>query len=373
MVAVVLAALAVLGYTYAGYPVLVAIAARVLPFRPRHDAEYQPVVTAIIPVYNAKGYVAAKLDSLLAQDYPADKLEILLCSDASDDGSDDIVAEYAARDPRIKLLRNDRRSGKPTAVNLMKRHARGDVLLMTDIRQPLVPGAVRALVAELADPRVGACSGNLVLQGSSGAGVYWKYENWIRRSEGTFRSMVGVTGPIYAIRRADMADLPLDIILDDMWVPMQLRLRGLRIRLREDAIAYDEAFADDREMGRKVRTLAGNYQLFARLPRLLVPVLNPSWFETFSHKLLRLVCPWALVALLAANVAVVARPPAALGDTELWLLRGLLAGQALFYLAALVGRRAGALAGVARTFVVLNYAAVLGLWRWLTGAQKVTW
>src|SRR6185503_16153548 len=150
-------------------------------------------------------------------------------------------------------------------------------------------------------PRVACVSGNLVLRGAGGAGAYWRYENWIRDKEARFRGMVGVTGPIYAIRRADMAELPRGIILDDMWVPMRLRLAGRRIVFAREAVALDDAFADAREYGRKVRTLAGNYQLFALLPRLLVPFANPSWFETFSHKLLRLVCPWALLVLLAAS------------------------------------------------------------------------
>jgi hypothetical protein len=153
---------------------------------------------------------------------------------------------------------------------------------------------------------------------------------------------------------------------------MRLRLEGRRVLFAEDAIAWDEAFADDREYGRKVRTLAGNYQLFSLLPRLLLPFGNPSWFETFSHKLLRLVCPWALVALLAATLLSLLLPSADPPAIAL-ALRVLLGGQAAFYLLALVGPAAGKLGSLCRTFVVLNTAAVVGLYRHLRGAQKVTW
>jgi hypothetical protein len=195
----------------------------------------------------------------------------------------------------------------------------------------------------------------------------------MRRSEGSFRSMVGVTGPIYAIRKGDLTEVPRDIILDDMWVPMRLRLQRRRIVFAPAARAFDDAFEDEREFGRKVRTLAGNYQLFARLPRLLVPLLNPSWFEVFSHKVLRLVCPWALLALLVSSAVFVA---SGASGQPAWQLRGmqlLLAGQGLFYLLALLGKRAGKLGGISRTFVVLNYAALVGLWRFVTGGQRVTW
>jgi len=255
----------------------------------------------------------------------------------------------------------------------MRRRATGNVLLMTDIRQPLEPSCVRALMTDLADPRVACVSGNLVLRGGTGAGAYWKYENWIRCSEANFRSVVGVTGAIYAIRASDMDDLPADVILDDVWVPMKLRLERRLVTLSPGAVAFDEAFGDQQELGRKVRTLAGNYQLFARMPRLLLPFVNPSWFETMSHKIMRLLCPWALVALLLSSLAAVASPPEAVATPLLLALKALVVGQLVFYALATIGERAGSFGRVPRTFVVLNYAAVAGLLRFLRSAQKVAW
>ena len=202
-----------------------------------------------------------------------------------------------------------------------------------------------------------------MLVGKSGAGAYWHYEKWLRRSEGRFRSVVGVSGSIYALRRSDMQPLANDLILDDLWVPMRLRLQGRRILFEETALAFDEAFEDQREFGRKVRTLAGNYQLFARMPAILVPWLNPSFFEVMSHKVLRLLCPWALILLAGVTLFGIQEP----------LLMMLALGQGIFYAAALAGKRAGRLGSLARTFVVLNAAAVVGLYRYLAAAQKVTW
>src|SRR5262249_12350664 len=159
------------------------------------------------------------------------------------------------------------------------------------------------------------------------------------------------------------------IILDDMWVPMRLRLEGRTILFAEEAVAFDDAFADAREYGRKVRTLAGNYQLFALLPALLVPFKNPSWLETFSHKILRLVCPWALAVLLGSSGAWASDPG---GSALNVAAKVLLGGQVAFYVLALLGERMGRLGSLARTFVVLNTAAVVGLYRFVTGRQRVT-
>ena len=200
------------------------------------------------------------------------------------------------------MFASAQRSGKPTGLNTLGPAANGELLLLNDVRQPLSPNAIRALATALQDPTVGCATGNLVLIGSAGSGVYWRYENWIRRQESAFRGVVGMTGPIGMIRRADLGPLPADLILDDVWVPIRLALGGRRTVLVPEAQAQDAAFADQREFQRKVRTLAGNYQIFARLPRLLLPITNPIWFETFSHKLLRLAAPWLMVALLLVSL-----------------------------------------------------------------------
>ncbi len=374
MLIAALALVAVLVYTYFAYPLLIAVCARLWPMQIRKDHGHTPMVSALIPVYNAEAYIAQKIDSLLAMDYPADRFEILFLSDASDDKTDLILQEYAKLHPsRIRVFRAETRSGKPSALNRLRKEARGNLLLMTDIRQPLNKRCLRELASYFADPSIGAVSGSLELAGDTGAGFYWKYEKWIRRNEGQFRSMVGVTGAIYALRAADLVDLPTDIALDDMWVPMRLRLQGKRIAFAPEAMAFDQAFADDREFGRKARTLAGNYQLFAALPRLLLPFVNPSWFETFSHKILRLLCPWALLGLALVCALALAHGQ---GPMSLWqyrILQLLAAGQLAFYLLALVGQAGGKLGNIARTFVVLNLAALVGLWRFATTGQKITW
>ncbi|HEY0707941.1 MAG TPA: glycosyltransferase family 2 protein [Polyangia bacterium] len=363
-------ALGVLIYTYAGYPVLITLLARLFPMRVAADASYEPSVSVCMTVYNGAAFIERKIDSLLAMDWPSDKLEILVYSDGSSDTTDEIVEAIGLRDPRVKLVRAEERAGKPTGLNRLAELAVGEVLFLTDVRQPVSRNALRAMVSRLADPRVGMVSGNLVLEGKAGSGVYWRYEKFIRRQEGLFRSLVGVSGSITALRKADFEPLPADTVLDDMWIPMRLRLDGRRIVFAPEAEAHDVAFDDDREFSRKVRTLAGNYQILAAMPGLLSPFHNPSWFETVSHKVLRLVCPWALLLLLASAWRAAQSEPSQLARA---IGAALLGGQGLFYFAALVGARAGRIGSLARTFVVMNTAAMLGLWRFLAGRQRITW
>lgn len=359
-------------YTWIGYPLIIGLLSRARPLRLDRDHHWSPAVTACVAVHNGVHHIEAKLKSLLSQDYPPDKIEVLIYADGCTDGTVDLVAAVAARDPRVKLLRGEERAGKPTALNQMRHHASGEVLVMTDVRQVLAPRSFRALVSALGHEQVGCVSGSLVLEGATGAGFYWRYENWIRHVEARFRGMVGVTGPLYAVRRADVPELPVDTILDDVWIPMHLRLAGKLLLLAPDAEAREDAFGDEREFSRKVRTLAGNYQLFARLPQLLVPITNPSWFEMVSHKLLRLLCPWALLAIPPATAAALATLGAdANGLAQLlWFFA---ATQVFFLIAAMLGPQAGRVGMLARSFVVLNAAAIVGLGRFLTGRQRITW
>jgi cellulose synthase/poly-beta-1,6-N-acetylglucosamine synthase-like glycosyltransferase len=156
-------ALVFLTYTYFGYPLLLALLARLLPWRPRPVESWEPTVSICVAAYDCEAYIDAKLSSLLVLDYPADKMEILVYSDASSDGTDTIVTARAQKDPRVRLLRGDTRMGKPTALNRMRERATGEVLLITDARQPLDRGALRALMGLLAAPQVGCVTGNLVL------------------------------------------------------------------------------------------------------------------------------------------------------------------------------------------------------------------
>jgi cellulose synthase/poly-beta-1,6-N-acetylglucosamine synthase-like glycosyltransferase len=381
VIAVCVGSLILLAYTYFGYPLVIGVLARAFPFARRRGRpgtaqgerdRYQPRISILLPVYNGAGFLERKLQSLLDQDYPPEKIEVLVYSDGSTDDTDAVAArfsEHAGPQSRVKLIKGDGRHGKPHALNHISAIATGELLVLNDVRQPFNRGAVTALVEMMEDPSVGCASGNLVLEGGAASGLYWRYENWIRRQESRFRSVVGMSGAIAIMRRADFERLDQDLILDDVWIPMRLRLRGQRVLFCEEAQAYDSAFEDQQEFRRKVRTLAGNYQLFARMPALLSPLSNPSWFETISHKVMRLLAPWFMGSLLISSAAL------AFGSSGLLALSAgiLLALQLGFYLGALVGRRAGRLAGVARTFMVLNLAAVVGLGRYLSGRQRVTW
>ena len=308
----------VVAYVYVGYPLLLALWARLRPAtidsRASGGAVRLPPVSVVLAVRNEGHQLAPRLENLLSQEYPADRLEVVVVSDGSTDDTEQVAARYAARVRYIALPA----SGKAAALNAGVREARHPILVFADARQRFAPDAVRMLVLPFRDPRVGGVSGELHFaprqegaeQGMAGGGVgegvglYWGYEKWIRRHESAVGSVVGATGAIYALRRTAWRDLPPETLLDDVLGPLRAVLMGYRVVFEPRAQAFDVA-ADDAsvERRRKTRTLAGNYQLLRLEPRLLVPGFNPVWLQLVSHKLGRLVVPYALVALLISNVA----------------------------------------------------------------------
>jgi len=134
-----------------------------------------------------------------------------------------------------------------------------------------------------------------------GMGGYWRYEKWLRRQESAIGSTMGATGAIYALRRALWVPLPADTILDDVLAPMRAVLAASRVVFSSEALAFDPVAPSGVELRRKIRTLAGNYQILRLEPRLLNPFRNPVWIQYMSHKVGRLLVPYALMALLITS------------------------------------------------------------------------
>lgn len=344
-------------YTLAGYPLLLAAQARLCP-KPIARGSIRPTVSILLPVHNGEAWLRAKLESILALEYPRVLLQVLVISDGSNDGTDEIAREFESSGVRLIRIPH---AGKAAALNAALECASGEILFFTDVRQALDPASLSRLVECFADPTVGAASGELViLEGrtrqESDTGLYWRYEKWIRKRQSAVDSVLGATGCIYAMRRQLARPLPPGTINDDMYLPLNAFLRGYRIVLDESARAYDIPASLRTEFRRKVRTLAGVYQIVRLLPALLGPS-NRMWFHFLSHKVARQLLPWAFLTMAASSFGL----PSPWGPAAL-------AAQAAFYLAAAVDpwipedHRVKPLTSPPRTFVVLMAAAALSIY-----------
>lgn len=359
-----------IAYAYAGYLLWLWMRASLRPW-PVQRGACEPFMSIVMVVRNEEVRLREKLRDLLALDYPVERCQVVVVSDGSTDGTEAILRE-SARNPRVHVLFNQLARGKASGLNDGISLAQGEIVIFTDVRQRIEPGAVRLLLGNFADPKVGAVSGELMLgspedgEERRGMGLYWRMEKRVRELEASSGSVVGATGALYAVRRELVGEVPAKTILDDVLIPMNVARQGFRVVFDSRARAWDSPnLGREREFRRKVRTLTGNYQLLQLAPWLLRRE-NPLRFDFISHKLTRLVAPFALVAVLATSRML----PGPFYRAVYWLQIG-------FYGLSLIGWTGwklgplSRLADAAHTFVVLNAAALVAFTNWATGHTAV--
>jgi len=301
--------LGALVWTHAGYPVAMGLLARRRP-RPVRKDGVTPSVALVVSAHNEEAVIRRRLENLLALDYPAEKLEIVVASDGSTDLTDGLVAEIAAKEPRVRLLQCPR-EGKVAAQHRAVRETASDVVAFTDANTEWRPDALRLLVRSLADPDVGYVCGQLRLESADGAnmeGAYWRYETWVREQESACSSITAGNGAIYAVRReAYVEDDPR--FGHDFGFPYRMEQRGLRAVYDPEAVAVEKPAAEpEDEYGRKVRTIARvlGHILSGRMFRPTRPLYLA---ELISHRVLRYSTGLLHLGLLVSNLLLVARAP----------------------------------------------------------------
>lgn len=376
---VVAAPFACFAYAYAGYPVLLYVVSRFVRRRPvATPMEQWPAVSITVPAYNEAQSIAATLETLLQVDYPADCLQIVVVSDASTDGTDDIVREFASRG--VELLRMPERKGKSAAENAVALVCRGEILINTDASIRIPAGSLKKLVAAFQDPTVGVASGRDASVSAAPGGVtggestYVKYEMSVRSLETRVGSIVGASGCFYGIRKFLHDTEFREDLSRDFACALIARERGYRSVSIDDAVALVPRTSSlESEFRRKVRTMSRglNTLWFKRA------LLNPFRYGRFafmlaSHKLCRwlyyVLIPFAIIALgvlsLQSRIAMA---------VLLLVVAGVLLGIVGLMLASARKRRAIPVVSWAAFVLASHVAGTLAWWRVIRGRRSAMW
>lgn len=363
------ACLAVLVYSYAGYPVLVALVARTRPSHGSAGETSLPSVSILLSVFNEEAVIHEKIENFLAFDYPPELLELVVVSDGSTDATESLVAGHPSG--RVRLLSQTVRQGKTAALNRAVSEATGEILVFTDADSMFRSDALRRLAARFSSADVGLVSGRtLYVDPETGkplaAGLYRAYEEWIKSHESRAFSIVGADGAIYALRRELFEPLSPDLI-NDFVHTIQVAAKGKRAVSEPDAVCLEPAAdcgAD--ELARQTRIMAQSWHVVvSQLPLLLAAGKTGYVWQLLSHKALRWLSLPLMAGLLMANV-VLAASGAGYGV--------FLAVQLAAYAGAWAGYRgAGGAFRVLYFFVLLQVSGMLGLVGFVRGRRFVTW
>lgn len=324
-------------YTYLGYGIVLYLMVKIkeLFVKPRLPRlpETLPEATLLIAAYNEEAIVASKMVNCRQLDYPADKLRLVWITDGSNDNTNERLKEY----PEVTVLYQPRRQGKTAALNRALPYVNTPYVIFTDANTMLNKGAIKEIIRQFSDPRVGCVAGEkrVEIQAEQGAtageGIYWKYESALKRLDYRLYSAVGAAGELFAIRTSLFEQMPPDTLLDDFILSLRIVMRGYTIAYCADAYATESGSADmHEEEKRKVRIAAGGLQSVWRLRTLLNPLRYGTFcFQYISHRVLRWsLTPVLLFSLLPLNTILIFTTDSPLFYAVIWLL------QTLFYLMA---------------------------------------
>jgi cellulose synthase/poly-beta-1,6-N-acetylglucosamine synthase-like glycosyltransferase len=329
-----------------------------------------PRVSLVVAAHNEQLHLPDKIQNLRELKYPQGELEVIFVSDGSEDRTNEILSAVADDQIRVILLAS--RKGKANALNVGVAHATSEILVFSDASTLFSPDAIEKLVRHFRDPSVGVSCGFLKFTASSESqqteGVYWKYETILRLMESRLGATLTASGAIYALRKACFQELSEDVVIEDFVVPMRARQQGYSVIFDPEATAIEFAAASVAgEFTRRVRLALGSFRAARELLR--IPLNASSRFAFLSHKLLRWIVPFLLIALFFANAMLL----------NSVLYRVVFCGQLFLYAWATLGWvfheqmqkiRFGLLGYF---WLAMNLAFLVGFWRFLLGRQDSAW
>lgn len=367
-------------YSYLGYAILLGVLIK-LGFRQKDDLgdpDEWPTVALIVPCFNEGDYIADKIENSLALDYPEGKLEYIFISDGSSDNTPEIVKQYEGK---LIAMHEDARRGKAAAMNRAVGATKAEILIFCDANTELNTQAVKNIARHYKDPRIGGVAGVKTIKQNeaesaigAGEGIYWKYESTLKKWDSRFYTVVGAAGELMSYRRALYEELPQDTILDDFMQSMRVCEKGYRVVYEPEARAAEWASANvEEELKRKIRIAAGGWQSVFRLKRAGNPFFDfKLWFQYVSHRVMR----WSIGPIsFFLLVPLVVLLYFAGTPGFLFFFWAMLIVYAMIGMGHLLNDRKTEIKifWVPYYFFVMNYAVIMGLFRFLKGNQSSLW
>ncbi len=375
MITVFYFSLIALFYTYFGYLGISMIMGKI--FAKKIDKrDISPSVTLLIPAYNEQSVIAEKLENSLSLDYPKDLLEIVVASE-SNDRTNDIVRGFA--DKGVVLYSFKERRGKSRMLYDVYPKTKGEIVVFSDANAVYDPLAIKKLVRNFNDKRVGGVMGNLIITNpdkssiSEGESVFKKYESMLRISNTKQLAVVGADGSMLAIRKELYLPISPDRG-DDFELAIRIRIKGYAMVFEPEAISYEKASTDFlAEIRRKRRIVSWFFKSsFILLGQMLLGFRWFLMFQVISNKLFRWFSPYFLILLFVSSFKLC---------SEHIFYQIVLYLQILFYLVAFLGgifikKADSKLQKSLRMpffFVVFNCAFLIGTLEGMFLRQKPFW
>ncbi len=371
-------------YSYLGYGIFLWVYLKVKNIFSKTKpvtlpVDFEPEVSLVIAAYNEQDIIEDKINNCLELDYPKGKLHIVFVADGSTDKTASIISKH----PAVKLLFTAERRGKVAAINRAMQSVVTPFVVFCDANTFLNKQAIKELTKHYIDERIGAVAGEKKVisnsetgdAASSGEGLYWKYESFLKNLDSKFYSVVGAAGELFSIRTKLYEPVSTEVLLDDFIISMKICKSGYRVVYEPKAYAAESpSFSMQEEQKRKIRISAGGFQSVLMLLELLnIFKYGKLSFQYISHRVLRWVlCPLLLPIIFVANLILCWYVP-----DNIFVI--LIVAQVIFYTAAFIGYVFATKNIKIKSlyipyyFVFMNFALYLGLRKFITKEQSVLW
>lgn len=361
----------VLLYSYTFYPALLYVLSKKYGNPVSQNEYYFPSVGVLVPVHNEESVIEKKIKNILSSDYPADKLSIWVGSDCSSDRTEEIIRSM--QDPRIHLLRMEKRGGKTGVLNFVAPQVDADVIYFTDANTMHHGDCIRMMARNFADPMVGGVAGHIEhafkAEEEFGENIYRHFESKQKYFEGILHSTISAFGGSYAIRKQLFKPIPPNAYSnDDVIIPMNIVRQNHRIIYEPEAISEEDISGSvNTEFSRRVRIGAGNFQAFMWLKDFLNPRFGWVWFCYISHKVTRWFSPFFFLIAALSSVVLFT-----FSDSIIYKM--IFAAGCVFLTAGMCFKLIPLrISKHVYYFLIMNLALLLGFVRFLRGIQSAAW
>jgi biofilm PGA synthesis N-glycosyltransferase PgaC len=246
-------------------------------------------VSVGICAYNEESSIERVVSNVLCQPLPydSDLTEVLIVASGCTDRTEDIVRKISLRNRKVRLISEESKRGKASAINQILREATGDIIVMTDADVLPASGSLMELIKPFRDQAVGAVGGRPIP--SNEGNTFWGFLAhliWTRMQDELLKSetqqgiFFQLSGYLCAIRARLIDHIPYTTIDDDKYMGQAIRRKGYGVLYEPSAVVYIHGPTSTRDfLVQRVRVLTGHQQVKKWFK--LKEISTSSAFRTF--------------------------------------------------------------------------------------------
>ena len=299
-------------HSYVLYPCILSILSsnKIIKFALYKDDDDLPKVSILISAFNEEEVIGKKIISIFENDYPQNKIQVLIGSDCSTDKTNEIVRTLTEKYKNLHFFEYTVRQGKGNVINNLFDSSNGNILILTDANVIFDKNTIFEMIKYYKTPKIGLVDTNMMNVGMKKDGISFQEKAYISREvliknqeSILWGTMMGPFGGCFSLRKELFEKVPKNFLVDDFYINMKVYEKKFAGINSIDSIVYEDVSNNLKdEFMRKIRIATGNFQNLVAFRKLLLPLNSGLSFSFLSHKVLRWIGPFLIIASLLSLI-----------------------------------------------------------------------